>query len=319
MSKLKYVGVLTPSVAADRFVSSIFVDEAGNYFIQVEKDDVIAEFKPVLISRELMTCVNPLEAEKNDQAIYSFITSSKELLYGTREIIEPLLVALIDSEYLNVHSRLLISNFLKLFSKTLDLIDASNKDLEEKGVKEMISRSLPFANNKKQVNDHADLMNAIINRFQKFNRINQSIRIEDIAFINQNKAYFIHYELHIATIINKKILKNQYNGMILSKLVIACIEKDTINIKTMINESSESYEFLLLSEFVVLKQHQIESLASDIANKYQTDPNQSILEIGIHVDKKIHGNDVVVNSPETSSPFDIETLNKSFLSIIAKI
>jgi len=315
MGPLTYVGAMELAEPSDKFVTSIFEDENGEYWAQDDIDETIADFKKIRLSRKLKRPNLEIKVSKGDPYIYSFLTNSDDLLFGDRDTIELQLLPLVNSDELTVYSRLLVSSFLKLYQKTLDLVDDSNRDFELLGITDKISKEIAFVDTVETTDDTEKLLSAIKTRFNSFNSINKEIRLEDIAFMNQDKAFFIHFHLNFELIVNKTCLKDDENKKMISDLLMFCTKNDKNILQTILYGRTEVYEFLLLSEYLVLEQREIESYLSEKVEGFAVSPEISILEIGMDVDREIHTAKTNLSIDEPLKE-NVDALENSFLSIL---
>jgi len=291
MAKLKYIGGILPALPSNRFINSVFIDvELNQYYIQEENNDIIVAFKEIDASQIIVPAKSQLYAGEDDKFIYTFISYSKdkiEIVYGDMETIQFDLLALLSSDSLNVHSKLLISSFLSLYSKTLALIEDSNKDFEDKGIEQRIKQNIVFASRSYEDNLGVNIIELIYQRYKSYKKISKTIEIDDIAFIKDDLAYFKNNYTSIKSIINKNTLKNDASNKLVSEIITKCTQKQMVNIKK-ISLISEVYEFLLESEYVIIEQKVIEQYLSEIVKENKLNENESILDIGINVDKEIY-------------------------------
>jgi hypothetical protein len=334
MKTYTYAGALKPSMPSNNFGTSLFKDEEGDYFIQEEENEVISSFSPIVIRRELIPPVHAIAVKEGDPFIYSYLsysgdenegtdtgTDKTELIYGARWQIEQLLLPLIDEESITVHARLMISSFLKLFQTTIRLVEASNKDLETRGVEQKIKENIPFQDTVQNPGQTDDILSSIWERYLNFSRINGNIRVDDIVFLSGHHAYFIHYNLRMERIVNKKCLQKIEHRKMVSEVIMSCTKKDKHLLRTILHTHTESYDFIVQSEFILFLQSEIESFLSEkISHGDLYGKDISVLDIGLELDKKIHADPSAeemkdVNNVEITDP----SLRESMLSIIAKM
>ncbi|NQX43332.1 hypothetical protein SAMN05421820_116100 [Pedobacter steynii] len=283
-----YAGVLQPSLDADKFMTSLF-KKGDDYYVQVEEGEKITGFRPIEITRPILS--PPGEAvvvTENEDYLYSFLTGASELKFGTRREMELQLLPLLSIEDLSVHSRLMISSFLNLYQKRIELICDSNENLREKGLDYKISPDLPFMDTTDYVTHSHAVLKKILEKYQRFKERNNSIRLEDIAFLNKDRAFFNNYNLKIELLANKHCLQVPEHKQMMSELIMVFVQKDRELLKTFLFGHTEAYKFLLSSEYIILQQSEIESFLSQKVSVRGISPDTSVLEVGINVDKLLY-------------------------------
>ncbi|MRG43912.1 hypothetical protein GFS24_02240 [Chitinophaga sp. SYP-B3965] len=330
MSDYTYAGAMKIHTASSKFVTSLFKDAKGGYYTQVEKDEVIVDFKEIRVTRAIIDPLEVITVKKGDPVIYSFLTCMEEneeeqdmdamfnfeLVYGDRDKIEDPLLHLLDLNALTVHSRLIISLFLKLYQKTFDLIDASNDDLALNGVEQKIDKEKIFIEESFETYNHAlDIHEAVNSRYRKCNKINRQIRLEDIVFMNNRKILFSRYEISIEHFINKRCLLEKDRNIMVSYLIQIYTENNVELLKVIINSYDEIYEFIRFSKYLIIKQDTIELSLSNKITPAQLQAGLSVLDIGIAVDKQIHNLPPTLEKENPDNKDNLESLYNSMQSI----
>lgn len=284
MENYKYIGALEPSLPSNRFTTSIFTTGTeSNFFLQIEELGKVTGFKLIAPPAKIKNVEANLELQVGDDIIYSFITSQSDLIYGNRQGIEPKLLELLKTNALNSHSKLIISNFLHLYGKTIDYVHKSNKDLEKRGVKSLINEDLIFQNTIPENEAPDDLFNLIDIRYNSLKSINSNIDIDDIAFIFDDNAYFQNIKIKINKFFSKKSIRNSGQKTMLAQVINLCNKRNKIDVGKLVNSSNETFEFLLQSAAVSFEQKKIETLISEKINET---PN-SVIDVGLAVDKQL--------------------------------
>lgn len=293
MNTFTYVGILKPTFNADKFMTSIFEDENGNYFTQEDHEEVIIEFKPIILNRELIQPKEDLEIKVavGDKFVYSFLTAAKQLIYGHREIIEERLLLLINSN-MTTQARLLISSFLKLFQKTIDLVKESDIELANLGIKQKLDKEIAFSNTSNTITETNKIITEIRTRYEHFLKINPDIRLEDIAFMNTKSAFFSNYQIQLDKFANRQSLQNDQSNELVSKLIMIFAKKNVGIIRTLLMKSTETADFILGTEYITIEQHDADAPLFNNDKIKKLKRTMSVLETFIRIDKEIHSEDV---------------------------
>lgn len=313
---LKYVGAILPAMSSSRFVTSVFYNVFTNrYFVQQQAGEKIGRFKRIKVPKNLLRVKSGIWAKENDRYVYSFcIGKTKDVLCGDRRTIEKQLIRIVNSEKLNVHSKLMVSSFLNLDGKTVQLVEESNQDLEQKGIHEKIDLRKFFEKASRFTQQGSNLIDLIHTRYETFKELNDTIHFRDIACINEDKAYFDNKFIEAKEIIKKNLLTNRVLNEMISDIITFCSSKQMIDLRKLFT-SDETYEFMLESEYVTLDQKDIERFLSTAVQQNKLGENQSILNVGIELDKELYevGKPVHVNStPDQNSE---KALMESFSQI----
>jgi hypothetical protein len=152
MTSYRYIGAILPEIPSSGFVTSVFVDDQTNkYYVQEEGEgDCTARFVEIRASEnqelfQMQSLTNVvIRVKVGSPYIYSYVVEKGSTFYGSRSEIEKDLLTLINSTNLNVHSQLLLSAFLKLDGKISQLVEDSNKDLENSGISNRIDENMFF-------------------------------------------------------------------------------------------------------------------------------------------------------------------------------
>jgi len=294
MSTYTYVGILEPAFAADKFMTSIFADEQGEYYTQEDADEVIIKFKPIKLSRKLKTPDEQLKIKVNvgDKFVYSFQTASSELIFGQRESIEESLLRFINADDMTAHARLLISSFLKLFQKTIDLVNESNIDLAKRGIEQKLDTEIAFSNTREPELGTDEIITAIRDRYEHFYKINQSIRLEDIAFMNSKNAFFSNHHMRLDLFANRRSLQDDASNKLVSELIMICAENNRGIIRTLLMKQTETADFILGTEYITIEQHEADAPLLDGAESQPARRSMSVIETFIRIDKEIHSENI---------------------------
>lgn len=296
-----YAGVLQPSLDADKFMTSLF-KKGDVYYVQLEEEEKIIGFSPIEITRAILSPPGAtVVVAENEDYLYSFLTGASELKFGTRQDMELQLLPLLSIEDLSVHSRLMISSFLNLYQKRIELIRDANENLQEKGLDYKISPDLPFMDTSDYVTHSHVVLKKILEKYQRFKERNSSIRLEDIAFLNKDRAFFNNYNLKIELLANKHCLQVPEHKQIMSELIMVFVQKDRELLRTFLFGHTEAYKFLLSSEYIILQQSEIESFLSQKVRVRDISPDTSVLEVGINVDKLLYE---TASEPSDEAPDD---------------
>lgn len=316
MARLKYIGGILPSIPSSRFVNSVFLNmETDKIYLQQEENEIIGNFIEIDSDQIIVPAKKEIFVEEYQDFVFSFIIYTKnfiEIFSGNRKAIELDLLVLINSKKINVHSELLISSFLNLYGKTLELIEESNIDLEKKGVKQKIGENTAF-NSSNFINDpEPNLVDIIYKKFMLYRTINDSIQIDDIACIKDGNVYFNNNYFRAQKIVNRKNSENQIYSKVISEILALCIKKRLVNLEEF-SLNNEIYEFLIGSEHFILEQSVIEQYLSDRVKVDENEMTYSVLDIGLQWDKVIYKKNFKV-SKFPSKRKEMELMN-SFASI----
>ena len=311
----KYIGAPKPSIPSNKFVPSVFQKNGDpNCYLQIDEVGTIAGFKMIQAPGKIHRIEENLEVKTGDDVIYSFITSSGELLYGNRKVIEPRLLELLMSELLNSHAKLIIAKFLNLFGKVIDYVQQSNRDLKRKGIDHLIDEDVIFQNTVSSNEVPQNLSTLIVQRYDHLNKINSTIGLDDVIFIYHDNAYFQNHKFEIDKFFTKSTLHNPAEKNVITQVINLCGKRNKIDIEKLINSNDDTYEFLLLSAAVSLEQKKIEGLLSDKVNETEN----SVIDIGLRVDKKLSEHKVAREMTRTTRVRDRDkemALIESFTSI----
>lgn len=308
---------MLPSLPSNRFVNSIFLNPlTDEYFVSEEENDIISSFVKIKIMKEVARTDIELYVQEGNNYIYSFCTSARKLICGDRDTIANNLLVLLNTNQLNVHSKLLVSSFLGLYGSTLKLVEDSNKDFEQKGISQKLEQDIAFMNSSFNNNPEPDIIEVIYERYIKYKSVCQTIQVDDIAFIRDDIAYFNNYYIEARHIINKNSLESDRNNKLVSEIITVCTQKHMINLEKL-TMNKEVYEFLLESEYVILDQHTIEQYLSEKVKENKLNSHESVLDIGINLDREIFMYDSLTTFTFNQSDKNEKALINSFLTIIA--
>jgi hypothetical protein len=283
-----YAGAMLPNTPSNKFLTSVYKNSDGKTFIQSKNEAGMRVFKAFNPSRPLITPNRTIEIAEGEEPVYSFITSNNNFYSGQRVEMEKNLLPLLYDEDLNVHSKLMISSFLKLFQKTLDLIEDSNKDLLEKGIEDKISVTLPFSTSQEINIDGTEFRVMMLNRLSTFRQTDKRIRAQDIMYLKDEKAFFDNFQVHMDVVINRDVIGNRDQSLVICRMIVACSKDNPNLLHSMITGYAGTLEFILQSKILLLPQHEVESLISEKASEQILTDDESVLKIGIDVDKEIY-------------------------------
>jgi hypothetical protein len=143
---------------------------------------------------------------------------------------------------------------------------------------------------------------------------NETIRITDIICLRGDFAYFDKTFIELAQIISIKLLSNTFFNKMFSEVISFCSERRMIDVHSM-SKSTETYQYLLESKFLVFEQKVIERHLSLPVSEDKLAQEVSVLDIGIEFDKRMHELDNTISN--TTSNYQSElSLNESFEKIV---
>lgn len=284
MQKLsyKYIGSATQGKTERcRFLTPVFMRE-DKYYIQSIKDDKIEAFKQIIPPTRgwLTTPKIELCPSESTNAIYCFNLGKDSVIEGPRSEIETQLLPWLKEEnLLNVHSRLIIANFLKLYEKQLELITLSNKELHALGISNKINIEMPFQNKK---TDHIpEVAKAIVAKVEQFKETEQSINGVDVAYIRSNKIYFQNSEIKLDEVLNRTSALDETMDKTIGEIFNKAVEPNNSFVDIgAVAKNAAIYDYMLLSTNISIDQNAIESIMCS----RQT--NESILDIGLKIDNQ---------------------------------
>jgi hypothetical protein len=314
MPKYTYAGAMTSEFPSNAFVTSLF-KKGKKYFVQVEDGEKIKKFEETIIVRKILKPQEPIFAKENDDYIYSFITEKNELLSGARKDIELKLLRILNEEYLNVYTKLIISSFLKFYQRTLELAGDSDLEFKKLGIEQEFSNEFPFSESIERETEVEEIRGSMLERYRIFNQVDHNVRYEDIAFLKGKKLYFFHFKMKVEMVINSNCLRQDDQNKMISGLIMNCIKTNKNIIHTLLLKYSETYEFILFSRHIRLEQRDIESLISPTVRSDETDVDASILEIGMVVDKEIHNSYLNQSEDEFYTEHEVQNLESNTLSL----
>jgi hypothetical protein len=286
MKEYKYIGVIRPAVPGNRFATSVFTDEVTDrYFYQLEKDGKIASFTEIKVNADKLLKANvELSASAGSDFVYSFITANDELYFGSRTTIANGLMKLLANVELNVHTKLVLSSFLKLFGKAVSYMRQSADELAGRGIIVNSDPKSIFESSVFQSTNIDHLAPAMVEEYWRCKGINDGIEPDDILFITEDRAYFKSMFFQIDKVINTRALQYKEYEKLISRSIAKCTKEKWVGIEDLVNKSEEVYSFILHSKSLVLDQRQIERYLT------QDEPSDegSILDVSLNFDKKIY-------------------------------
>ncbi|PWK77054.1 hypothetical protein LX99_02864 [Mucilaginibacter oryzae] len=314
MNNFYYIGVMVATVEADRFLTSIFKDDHGNFFTQEDEDEKIIGFKSISLTRDIHHAEKMIPVQKNQDKIYSFMTVNKLLISGNRHEIEEKLLPLLYGFELTDQAKLMLSSFFKFYQKTIDLIAANQDELRNNGITSHINSEAAFRTAKEQSPDPKILLENIKRRCLRLKKQEDRVRIEDVVYLNQERAYFTNQSLSIDALANDVALQNESYNKIVSELITVRVEDDRNILKSILYDNLEAYYFVLYSEYINLEQWQVESFLS--LKKSRENNYRDIFDIGKDLDSRIHGAAIIPPLMEETDTVDDGSIDQSFEEII---
>lgn len=289
----EYVGAIAPGGQSSRFVASIFTRQnspKNAYYIQEISNDRIIRFNATEINYErLLRTTKKISVTRKDKITYSFIDHSgtePELISGDREQIETQLIKLLENIGLNSYSKLQITNFLKLYRKSFKLKKELNNIHKNYKINYSLDLESPNNNIKISLENVGSFLNNLKNKLHIYRSNNDKIHIYDLAFADNESIYFQNMKIaHEMLFKNELVSATDYKSM-LSELLNVSIADKNLNIKDVVKKKG-LYDFILLSEKIVINQGEIEAAISTEVNPEQPS-DESVIKIGIEVDKSIY-------------------------------
>lgn len=322
--KCKYIGTQPPTIPSNKFTASLFQrDDDQAYYMQVEKEEIIVGFKKVAPPAIKLSPPEDVYVTEGDALLYSYVNSKRELFYGHREGLEQQLLTIMES-IKNIHARLQLANFLNLYNRSITLIQESNMEFIRKGIENLLDEQIVFERKVSYNKTKQEILESISERYEQFKKIDASIEIEDIAFIERDIAYFKEYTLRIDEIYNIESLGNEKCRKNLSRLMNKCGNAKRVDIDKISMDYADVFSFLLLSKDVVFDQDKLESFLSDEVSDTSTkEKYTSILNRGIQIDRQLgeeenepcmSGHDPDVDAEnENSLWYSFRTIKQSYL------
>lgn len=317
MSPYQYEGILQPQNNSNRFVTPLFSNpDLPGLYIQKGEAGRIREFKALEVTSEIRKKGRDISAVPGDKMIYSFVTDEEIVHTGTREEMEEPLLALLYSGELNVHAQLLIAAFLKLYGRSVDLLDETNRDLSNKGISTLPGTDIIFNQASQEKETPAGFAEYILEKFKKFSALSDRIRPDDILFIKDTIAYIGNRKCSIENVFNRKTMANELLNSIISSSFNSCSRRNSFNLQDMLQAGHAVYDYLLHGQNIFLEQSKIEKLLSTKPVTEETGLQTSSLEIGLRVDKEIYGNPKKLVPGMRPSEENEKSLDKSIKLII---
>ncbi|WP_343303060.1 hypothetical protein AAHN97_16015 [Chitinophaga niabensis] len=330
MSYYDYAGAMVIHLASSKFVTSLFVDEEGKYYIQEEDNDIITGFSDIVPSRKILPPKRNIRVSKGDNVIHTFLEFEKEnekaddiddifqfdLKCGDKNHLEKSLLPLLHKDTLPAYSKLTISLFLNLHQRTIAFIQASNKDLTSQGITELIDKdnvfSAPFP-----LLHTEDVHRDVNERHSEFKSVDPSITLEDIVFLNKGRFFFSGYEISTIQFINRNCLLEVYKEEMICQLIKYYFERDRHSIRIIISEHTEACNFFKLSNHMDMSQRIVESL---LVETIEPQKDKSVIDICYDTDNAIHtfkakpGREVTYTMEQENSLFQSgQTIISNFL------
>lgn len=321
-SVYEYVGAIAPGGQSSRFVISLFTRRNGpknTYYVQEIQNDRIIRLNAIKINYgKLIHPQKKITVTRKGNVIYSFIDHSGAnpiLISGDREQIEIQLIPLLGNIGLNSYSKLQISNFLRLYSKSFKL----KKELSDIHKNYKINYSLesesPYNIIQTNFENAGTFLKILKQKLQTFRFNNDRIFIYDLAFADNESVYFQNMKIaHEMLFTNELVSTTDYKSM-LSELLNASISDKNMNVKDVAKKKG-LYDFILLSDKIIMNQEEIEAAISTEVNP-EHPTSESVIKIGIEVDKSIYEDqNACINQHDHTTLISEEIIDQEVSEII---
>lgn len=266
----KYWGALNfRNTKRSRFLTPLFHAEGQFYYQEIVNDKVksfieVAEPAAEFITKPKIDAQLSIESD----ALFCFNINESDTIEGTRNDIEDKLFKLLSSaSNLNVHSKLLIANFLNLYQAQIELINEANKDLEQFGIANQISLETPFKNKRPELIENA--ASQIVNKLKKVHQIKGDYKVDDIAYVKDQRVYFQAYSTDIENVLNKNSATDKFLDSVIGQLANKYFETNESINDLIKNERQSVYDFLLCSKTFQIENTEWDKIYSGIKEERQ--------------------------------------------------
>jgi hypothetical protein len=255
------------------------------FFVQnISENDTVANFEKVQLTKpdSLIHPSNALKLKIGDQAFFCFNVKGKSQIEGTRsEITKDLMTLLFSTDQINVHSKFLIANFLKLYSLQFELLKEVNNDLKSKGV-DSINQEVIY----EEIYEREQTLDLtwVLEKYRSLKEMCQQIVEHDLIFIHGQTVFFDNARFSLATVCNKMATENKEfdsllaNSLKKSKELLDTEDSQLIESNLNVTEymTCSSYYFKndkklaqsLINMEAAVTGSEIVTLGSDLENKF---------------------------------------------------
>nr|WP_319397611.1 hypothetical protein [uncultured Carboxylicivirga sp.] len=245
---MKVFGTIKQLFPVNAFTPVIFINQIGNYFIQMEEDGKVKSFKSIKIKDdEILKSECEIVSRIGNSIIYCYTQENNGVNFGTLNSLKNILFELLNGDSINSVAKTIISSQYKIHNKTVQFIKSSNIEFE----KENLNCKLHIGN---YIKVHEYPEKDLKTFFDSFSHLRKyitkksNIEWDDFIDITETKFYVNNYKLEIDELFNK-FNENHDNINIKKRLINTIIQRvinRNLNRNVLVNNRS-LFHFLLSS------------------------------------------------------------------------
>lgn len=245
---MKIVGTIKSPFPLSAFTPVILKNNKNDYFIQVELDGVIKDFKPINLPEDkILLNVSNQELKIGDSIVFCYTFEDSSIIIGTLLSLKNKLFQLLGSDKINAVAKSIISSRYKIHNKTVEFVKESNENFKKRGLNCKLKIKNYINTDKYKDNTLDNFLNEL-SKIGKFIDKKNNIALDDFINITSKKIYISSYKLKI----NKYFSMANSNGdkKNIGELLIGIIIYRLRNgeLSENIFDNKDLYQFILCSK-----------------------------------------------------------------------